>query len=48
MQFSFYHVLAILAVVYGAYQVLFVGNTVIGLLGLGLAVLLLWIAPKRR
>lgn len=45
---TFYHVLAILAVLYGAYQVLFTGNTVIGLVGLGLAALLLWIAPRRR
>lgn len=48
MQLSFYHVLAILAVLYGGYQVLFTGNTVVGLIGLGLAVLLLWIAPKHR
>lgn len=47
MQLTFYHVLAILAVVYGAYQA-FTGSVVIGLLGLGLALLLLWIAPKRR
>lgn len=47
MQLTFYHVLAILALVYGAYQA-FTGNTVIGLIGLGLAALLLWIAPRRR
>lgn len=47
MQLSFYHLLAILAVVYGAYEA-FTGNTIIGLVGLGLAVLLLWIAPRRR
>lgn len=48
MQLSFYHLLAILAVLYGGFQVLFTGNTVIGLIGLGLAALLLWLAPKRR
>lgn len=48
MQLSFYHVLAILAVLYGGYQVLFTGNTVIGLIGLCLASLLLWAAPRRR
>ncbi len=47
MQFNFYHVLAILAVIYGAWQA-FTGNTVVGLVGLGLALLLLWVAPKRR
>ena len=40
------HGFAILAVVYGGYQAVS-GNTFVGLAGLGLAVLLLWIAPRR-
>ncbi len=48
MRPTFYHLLALAVVIYGGYQVLFTGNTIVGLLGLALAALLLYVAPKPR